>query len=199
MLAIIDYGMGNLRSVEKALESLGYKTKITRDFNDIKNSEGIILPGVGAFPKAMENLKAKNLDIILKEEVYKGKPLLGICLGMQLLFNSSEEITFTEGLGLIEGTVKKFEVKEKIPHMGWNNLKFNVKSPILNGIKEDSYVYFVHSFYANLKDENLNAYTEYGTKVPAVVSSGKVIGFQFHPEKSSDVGLKMLSNFKELL
>lgn len=199
MLAIIDYGMGNLRSVEKALESLGYKTKITGDFNDIKNSEGIILPGVGAFPKAMENLKAKNLDIILKEEVYKGKPLLGICLGMQLLFNSSEEITFTEGLGFIEGTVKKFEVKKKIPHMGWNNLKFNVPSPILNGIKEDSYVYFVHSFFANLKDENLNAYTEYGTKVPAVVSSGKVIGFQFHPEKSSEVGLKMLSNFKELL
>lgn len=199
MLAIIDYGMGNLRSVEKALETLGYKTKITGDLNDIKNAEGIILPGVGAFPKAMENLKAKNLDVILKEEVYKGKPLLGICLGMQLLFNSSEEIKFTEGLGFIEGTVKKFEVKEKIPHMGWNNLKFNVESPILNGIKEDSYVYFVHSFYANLKDENLNAYTEYGIKVPAVVSSGKVIGFQFHPEKSSDVGLKMLSNFKELL
>lgn len=199
MISIIDYGMGNLRSVEKALQSLGFETIITSSEKEIKNSKGIILPGVGAFPKAMENLKKNNLDEILKEEVKSGKPLIGICLGMQLLFDSSDEVTFTKGLGFIEGHVKKFEISEKIPHMGWNDLKFNIPTPMLKDIKEGEFVYFVHSFYADMKDKNLNAYTEYEIKVPAVVSNENVIGFQFHPEKSGNVGLRMLSNFKELI
>lgn len=199
MISIIDYGMGNLRSVEKALQSLGFETIITSSEKEIKNSKGIILPGVGAFPKAMENLKKNNLDEILKEEVKSGKPLIGICLGMQLLFDSSDEVTFTKGLGFIEGHVKKFEISEKIPHMGWNDLKYNVPTPMLKGIKEGEFVYFVHSFYADMKDKNINAYTEYEIKVPAVVSNDNVIGFQFHPEKSGNVGLRMLSNFKELI
>lgn len=199
MISIIDYGMGNLRSVEKALQLIGFDTIITSDEKEIKNSKGIILPGVGAFPKAMENLKKSNLDEILKEEVKSGKPLLGICLGMQLLFDSSDEVAFTKGLGFIEGHVKKFEISEKIPHMGWNDLKFNIPTPMLKDINEGEFVYFVHSFYADMKDKNLNAYTEYEIKVPAVVSNENVMGFQFHPEKSGNVGLRMLSNFKELI
>lgn len=199
MISIIDYGMGNLRSVEKALQSLGFQTIITSNEELIKRSKGIVLPGVGAFPKAMENLKKSNLDEILKEEVKSGKPLLGICLGMQLLFESSDEVTYTKGLGFIKGHVKKFEINEKIPHMGWNDLKYNIPNPMLKGINEGEFVYFVHSFYADMNEKNLNAYTEYEIKVPAVVSNENVIGFQFHPEKSGDVGLRMLSNFKELI
>ncbi|GIM28233.1 imidazole glycerol phosphate synthase subunit HisH [Clostridium polyendosporum] len=197
MIAIIDYGMGNLRSVEKALEALGIESKITDDPQEIRDSKAIILPGVGAFPAAMKRIKEKELDKLLKEEVAKGKLLLGICLGMQLLFESSDEVEFTEGLGFIQGHVKKLQIKEKVPHMGWNNLKFNEKSPFLNGIDEGSYVYFVHSFYADTKMENVNAYTEYEVVVPAVVSNKNVVGFQFHPEKSGTIGLKMLENIKE--
>lgn len=197
MIAIIDYGMGNLRSVEKALGALGIESKVTDDPQEIRDSKAIILPGVGAFPAAMKRIKEKELDKLLKEEVASGKLLLGICLGMQLLFESSEEVEFTEGLGFIEGHVKKLEIKEKVPHMGWNNLKFNENSPFLNGIDEGSYVYFVHSFYADTKMENVNAYTEYEVVVPAVVSNKNVVGFQFHPEKSGTIGLKMLENIKE--
>ncbi|GFP74024.1 imidazole glycerol phosphate synthase subunit HisH [Clostridium fungisolvens] len=199
MISIIDYGIGNLRSVEKALWSLGIESKITSNKDEIKSSSGIILPGVGAFPAAMKNLRERELDELLKEEVKEGKPLIGICLGMQLLFQSSDEVQYTEGLGFIDGQVKKFEIKEKVPHMGWNRLKFNVPSDTLKGIDEGSYVYFVHSYYAQTGKENVNAYAEYEVDVPAVVSKDNVIGFQFHPEKSGDVGLNILKNLKGLI
>jgi glutamine amidotransferase len=199
MISIIDYGIGNLRSVEKALWSLGIEAKITSDVKEIKTSKGIILPGVGAFPAAMANLRERELDFFLKEEAKSGKPLIGICLGMQLLFDSSDEVRYTEGLGLIDGQVKKFDIKEKVPHMGWNKLKFNVPSDALKGITEGSYVYFVHSFYAQTDKSNVNAYAEYEIEVPAIVSKENVIGFQFHPEKSGEVGLNILKNLKGLI
>lgn len=147
----------------------------------------------------MKRLKEKNLDEVLKQEKQSGKLILGICLGMQLLFNSSDEVKYTEGLGFIDGHIKKFEVDLKIPHMGWNSIKFNNYTPFLNGIKDGSYVYFVHSYYAQTDSKFVNAYTHYGVSVPAVVSCENVVGFQFHPEKSGEVGLKMLENIKEWL
>lgn len=199
-ISIIDYGMGNLRSVQKAFESIGIYPIITSNISEIESSHGIVLPGVGAFPDAMTNLKKLNLDEAVKKEVQKGKPLIGICLGMQLLFEESEEIKPTYGLGLIKGSVKKFEVDLKIPQIGWNDLSIPRKCEVLNGIDEGEYVYFVHSYYADLSDEtNLNAYCNYGIKVPAVVSKNNVFGLQFHPEKSGEVGIKMLKNFGELI
>ncbi|MDP4177756.1 MAG: imidazole glycerol phosphate synthase subunit HisH [Bacillota bacterium] len=201
LIRIIDYGMGNLRSVQKAVEFLGFQADISSNIDEIKNSTGIILPGVGAFPDAMKEIKEKGFDVLLKEMVYEKKiPLLGICLGMQLLFDESDEVQLTEGLGFIKGRVKKLEVDLKIPHMGWNNLKFNGKSPILEGVKEDSYVYFVHSFYADMANiEDLKASAEYGVTVPAVVAHENVYGTQFHPEKSGEAGMKMLKNFLEMV
>ncbi|KOF56898.1 MULTISPECIES: imidazole glycerol phosphate synthase subunit HisH [Clostridium] len=199
-IAIIDYGMGNLRSVQKAFEFIGVKPLITSKIQEIESSDAIILPGVGAFPDAMENLSRLNLDKIIVNEAKKGKPLMGICLGMQLLFNESEEVRLTEGLGLIDGRVKKFEVDLKIPQIGWNNINISKPCTVLKDTKEGEYVYFVHSYYAELKnEENLNAYCNYGVKVPAVVSRGNIFGLQFHPEKSGEVGIKMLKNFWELI
>jgi imidazole glycerol-phosphate synthase subunit HisH len=200
MISIIDYGMGNLRSVQKAFEFIGAKANITSDKNEILNSRGIILPGVGAFPDAMENIEKLQLDIVLKEAVKNGIPLMGICLGMQLLFNESSEVRKTAGLGFLNGKVTKFNVDLKIPHMGWNNLIIDRQCKILDGIKEGSYVYFVHSYYAKIEDsEVLNAHSFYGVDVPAIVSKGNVFGLQFHPEKSGEVGIKMLKNFWELI
>lgn len=199
MISIIDYGMGNLRSVQKALEYIGEEAVITSDRDEIEKSSGIILPGVGAFPDAMKNLKSRELDIILKKSVDQKKPVLGICLGMQLLFDESEEIELCSGLGLLKGRVKKLYGDIKIPHMGWNSLDIERNCAILDGINEGSYVYFVHSFYAELENkENLNATSSYGVDVPAVVSSGNLFGAQFHPEKSGDVGIEMLKNFVKL-
>lgn len=199
-IAIIDYGMGNLRSVQKAFEFIGVKPSITSKIEEIENSDAMVLPGVGAFPDAMESLSKLGLDKAIVNEVQKGKPLMGICLGMQLLFNESEEVRLTKGLGLIDGRVKKFEVDLKIPQIGWNNLNISKPCAVLNDTKEGEYVYFVHSYYADLKnEENLNAYCNYGIKVPAVVSSGNIFGLQFHPEKSGEVGINMLKNFWELI
>lgn len=201
MITIIDYGMGNLRSVQKAVEYLGFRANISSDKNEIKNSTGVILPGVGAFPDAMREIRKKGFDVLLKEMVYeKNIPLLGICLGMQLLFDESDEIERTEGLGFIKGKVKKLEVDLKIPHMGWNNISFNGKSPILEGVKEESYVYYVHSFYANMENmDDLKASAMYGVMVPAVVAHGNVYGTQFHPEKSGEAGMRILKNFIEMV
>lgn len=197
-IAIIDYGMGNLRSVQKAFESFGATCSITADSKEILSSSGVILPGVGAFPDAMESVKKLGFDVALKKAVDKKTPILGICLGMQLLFDSSSEIRDTKGLGLIKGNIKKFEVDLKIPHMGWNNLNIIKENALLQGVKNNSYVYFVHSYYAKLNEQNLNADTVYGIKVPAVVSSGNVFGTQFHPEKSGEPGIQMLKNFWNL-
>lgn len=199
MISIIDYGMGNLRSVQKALESIGEEAIITSDKEQIEKSDGVILPGVGAFPDAMENLKSKGLDEALKYVVSQNKPVLGICLGMQLLFTEGEEVKQCDGLGFIKGKIKRLYGDVKIPHMGWNSLKIEKKCPILEGIDEDSYVYFVHSFYAEMANkEDLNSTTFYGVDVPAIVSDKNLFGVQFHPEKSGDVGIQMLKNFAKL-
>ncbi len=199
MISIIDYGMGNLRSVQKALESIGEEAIITSDKEQISKSKGIILPGVGAFPDAMENLKSKGLDEALKYAVSQKKPVLGICLGMQLLFSQGDEVRVCDGLGFLEGKIQKLYGDVKIPHMGWNSLKIDKNCAILDDIDEGSYVYFVHSFYAEITNkENLNATSFYGMDVPAVVSDNNLFGVQFHPEKSGDVGIQMLKNFAGL-
>nr|WP_185652748.1 imidazole glycerol phosphate synthase subunit HisH [Clostridium sp. DJ247] len=200
VISIIDYGMGNLRSVQKAFEFIGAEAEITGNADDILNSKGIILPGVGAFPDAMENIKKMGMDKVLEEAVNNGTPLMGICLGMQLLFEESDEVRVTEGLGFLKGKVKKFQVDLKIPHMGWNDLIIDKPCEVLKDVKEGSYVYFVHSFYAEIQEEGvLNAHSFYGIDTPAVVSKGNVFGLQFHPEKSGEPGMQMLKNFWELI
>ncbi|WML35251.1 imidazole glycerol phosphate synthase subunit HisH [Clostridium sp. OS1-26] len=199
-ISIVDYGMGNLRSVEKAFEFIGAKAKITDNGEEIMSSSGILLPGVGAFPDAIENIKKLGLDKVLKEAVKNETPLMGICLGMQLLFEESEEVRITEGLGFLKGKIKKFEVDLKIPHMGWNDLIIDKPCEILEDVEEGSYVYFVHSFYAQIEEEGvLNAHSFYDIDTPAVVSKGNVFGLQFHPEKSGEPGMQMLKNFWELI
>lgn len=203
MIIIIDYGMGNLKSVYNALKSLGLKCKISSSIEEIRASKALILPGVGAFKDAMDNLCKNSLDKVIKEECEKGKFLLGICLGMQMLFNKGYESETRYGLGLLNGDIVKMEPKEqvKIPHMGWNNLEFNKQDRITRGLTGDSFVYYVHSFYARGYDkEDLVAFSNYGgLTIPGIVRKGNVIGAQFHPEKSGDIGLKILKNFGEMI
>ncbi|MCP8968652.1 imidazole glycerol phosphate synthase subunit HisH [Ectobacillus ponti] len=199
MIAIVDYGMGNLRSVSKALEHIGVSCVITDDAETIRKSDAIILPGVGAFPKAMKELQERGLVSLLQEEAATGKPFFGICLGMQLLFEASEEIEYTTGLGLLPGVVRKLPAGRKIPHMGWNALEKKQETPLMKGLDESPYVYYVHSYYADCPADVIDAGSPYGVFAPGLVSKGNIFGAQFHPEKSSDVGLKMLENFKELV
>jgi imidazole glycerol-phosphate synthase subunit HisH len=199
-IAIIDYGIGNLRSIQKALEYLGFSAEITGDRKTITVSDGIILPGVGAFPTAMEKLVSSGIDKTIYESVKLDKPILGICLGMQLLFQTGYEVKKCEGLGLLKGSVKKIKGNLKVPHMGWNKLNIDKGSPLFKDIEEGSYVYFVHSFYAELKERrNLIASTYYGSSLTAAVCEGKIFGVQFHPEKSGEIGLTMLKNFGEMI
>ncbi|PAB59711.1 imidazole glycerol phosphate synthase subunit HisH [Anaeromicrobium sediminis] len=197
MISVIDYGMGNLQSVSNALNYLDIPFMITNNKEEIKKSKAILIPGVGAFYDAMKNMRDMGLDKLIKKESTK-KPILGICLGMQILFEKGEEVKEIEGLGLIEGTVKKMEVDYKVPHIGWNNIKINNKSDILKDIDED-YVYFVHSYYAETLVEVVDAYCEYGINIPAIVSKGNIYGMQFHPEKSGVVGMRLLKNFWEVV
>lgn len=199
MIAIIDYGAGNIFSVKNALEHLGIDAKLTYDKSEIANADGVILPGVGAFGFAMEKLQESGLADIIKEQSAK-KPLLGICLGMQLLFDKSYEFGEHEGLGLIHGYVDKIDAPDLVvPHMGWNKLEKQNICPMLENVGDDSYVYFVHSYKAFCDDNSIAAYCEYGGKVPALVYDGKyVYGAQFHPEKSGDTGLTMLKSFAEI-
>ena len=205
MIVIIDYGMGNLKSVKNALDFLGLESKISSDREEIRKADGLILPGVGAFPDAMDTIEKLSLDKIIKEEVANNKPLLGICLGMQLLFEKGFEGLERAGLGLLKvNIVKMKEDKEnniKIPHIGWNNLIYNKKDPLFNDIEEGKFVYYVHSYFAQDYDnEDLIAYSEYGeNKIPGVVRRNNVMGAQFHPEKSGDIGLAILKNFGELI
>ena len=200
MIAIVDYGAGNIFSVKNALDFLDIENKLTADAKDLENADQIILPGVGAFPWAMKKLNESGLVPTIKEQA-KIKPFLGICLGMQLIFDKGYEFEETDGLGLIKGSVEKIEREElSVPHMGWNSLIYNKECPILNGIPEGEYVYFVHSYAAKCDDDSVAAYCDYGGKVTALVYDGKyVIGTQFHPEKSGKAGLKMLKNFSELV
>ena len=201
MIAIIDYDAGNIKSVEKALQKLGQEVVITRDAHTILQADKVILPGVGAFGDAMANLKAYGLDKVIWQVVEKGTPFLGICLGLQLLFESSDETEGVEGLGILEGEIVRIPEGEnlKIPHMGWNSLHLQNGGRLFKGLEEESYVYFVHSYYLKAKDpEIVKATTQYGVTIDASVEKGNVFACQFHPEKSSDVGLKILKNFVEI-
>ena len=196
--AIVDYGVGNLKSVTNAMNYLGLKTVITSDAAELERADAVILPGVGAFPDAAEKLRAPGLDRVLIAQAKK-KPVLGICLGMQLLFDRGEEVRPCEGLGLVPGHVAKIQTEYKLPHIGWNSLEFQNDSPIFKGLDNGAYVYFVHTFcgYAN-SESNVIARTQYGPSVVAAVSHGNVFGCQFHPEKSGETGLAILKNFGEL-
>jgi len=199
MISIIDYGVGNLFSLSSSFEKIGAQTIITNDRATISSSDKIILPGVGAFGDAILKLKETGLDKIIKEEVKKGKKLLGICLGMQLLFDKSYEFGEFDGLGLIKGKVVPMkgyiDDKLNIPHTGWNLLKIKKEHPLFRYIKNEDYVYFVHSYFATDCDENVIATTEYDKEITAAVAKDNVAGMQFHPEKSGDVGLSILRAF----
>lgn len=199
MIAIIDYGAGNLFSVQNALNYLGIDSKITSDKQEIINADRLILPGVGAFGDAMYKLSKSELVDTVKSEAVK-KPFLGICLGMQLLFEKSFEFGEHEGLGLIKGSVKLMRPDGNlaVPQMGWNALEYNRKCPLLNGVDEGQYVYFVHSYAADCASEDVYAYVDYGGRVPALVGNGTVYGAQFHPEKSGETGLEILRRFSML-
>lgn len=194
-IAIVDYGVGNLMSVTNALKYVGCESKVTDQAAELERADGIILPGVGAFPDAADKLVQTGLVDTLKAQVQR-KPLLGICLGMQLLFDWSSEVRKTDGLGLVPGQVERIETALKLPHIGWNSLSFPNPSPLFAGLEDGSYVYFVHSFCGSAaQPENVIAVTDYGTEVLAAVQSGNVFGTQFHPEKSGDVGMQILKNF----
>ena len=203
MIAIIDYGMGNLKSVKNAIDFLGILSVLTKDKEVIRNSNAVILPGVGAFKQAMDNLKEDNLDIFIKDLANEGKLILGICLGMQILFEEGFEGERCQGLGLIKGNIRKIQPKEKvkIPHMAWNKIVINNNDDIINGLSGDNFLYYVHSFMAcEYMDENLIAYSNYGgVKVPGIVRKDNVIGMQFHPEKSGETGLNLLKKFGEMI
>lgn len=201
MTAIIDYDAGNIRSVEKALRYLGEDTIITDDGETILQADRIILPGVGAFGNAMENLKKRGLDQVIREAVKRNIPFLGICLGLQLLFEESEEAPGVEGLGILKGKIRKIPAAEglKIPHMGWNSLHLAHNGQLFAGISDQVYVYFVHSYFLCADEEEIvKASVEYGTHIHASVEKDRVFACQFHPEKSGEVGLKILKNFIEL-
>lgn len=200
-IAIIDYGSGNLRSVQKALEEVGFAAEITKDKASIRGAKGVILPGVGSFDAAITELRSLGLESAIEEAIARGKPFLGICLGLQHLFEASEEGT-QKGLGILKGKVKKFNFSEtmwsnlSIPHMGWNRLLFKHRSPLLDGVEEGSMVYFAHSYYVVPEDPMVTATaTDYGTEFVSSICKGNLFGLQFHPEKSGATGLKILKNF----
>ena len=198
MIAIIDYDAGNIKSVEKALLLLGQEVKITDDAKEILSAEKVVLPGVGAFGDAMGNLERRGLVPVIRETVEKGTPFLGICLGLQLLFERSDEAPGVAGLGILPGEILRIPSKEglKIPHMGWNSLRLEHGGRLFDQVSEQSYVYFVHSYYLKAGEEEIvKASTEYGVHIHASVEKGNVFACQFHPEKSSEVGLRILSNF----
>ena len=201
MVAIIDYDAGNIKSVEKALLLLGQEVKITGDAEEILNTDKVILPGVGAFGDAMANLKKRGLDEVIRKVAGKGTPFLGICLGLQLLFESSDEAPGVKGLGILPGEILRIPPAQgvKIPHMGWNSLHLENNGRLFCGIEEQSYVYFVHSYYLKAGEEDIvKASAEYGVHIHASVEKGNVFACQFHPEKSGDVGLQILKNFVDL-
>ena len=196
--AIVDYGVGNLKSVANAMAYVGQRTLVTGDAGELEQADAIILPGVGAFPDAAEKLRRTGLDKSLLAQAGR-KPILGICLGMQLLLDRGEEGKECEGLGLVSGSVKRIKTEYKLPHIGWNSLSFQNNSPLFRGLEDGTYAYFVHSYCAFARnEEDVIARTEYGASVVAAVAHGGVYGCQFHPEKSGEAGLLILKNFGEL-
>ena len=198
MITIIDYGAGNIRSIEKALQFIGEEVLLTGDPEKIRTAEKLVLPGVGSFGEAMENLNRCGLTEVIREAAARHIPLMGICLGLQLLFERSEESPGVEGLGILQGEVLRIPDTPglKIPHMGWNSLHLQNGGRLFRGVSEDAYVYFVHSYYLKAAEEEIvKAVTEYGVSIHAAVEKDNVFATQFHPEKSSDVGLTMLRNF----
>ena len=201
MIAVLDYDAGNIKSVEKALNFLGEEVKITRDRDEILSADGVILPGVGAFGDAMEKLHQYGLVDVIREVADRQIPFLGICLGLQLMFESSEETPGVEGLHLLDGRIRRIPAAPglKIPHIGWNDLTFPNEGRIFRDVEEHSYVYFVHSYYLEAADPSIvTATTEYGTLIHASVEKNNIFACQFHPEKSSRIGMKILQNFIEI-
>ena len=201
MIAIIDYNAGNLKSVEKALHFLGQECVVTRDFHEIEQADKVILPGVGAFGDAMGQLKKYELDKVIREVTEKETPFLGICLGLQLLFEGSDESQGVEGLHILDGAIRRIldQPGLKIPHIGWNSLNLQNNGRLFAGLEEHPYVYFVHSYYLQAKDEQIvKATTEYSTTIHSSVEKDNIFACQFHPEKSGDVGLAILKNFAQL-
>ncbi len=201
MIAVIDYDAGNLKSVEKALLSLGQETLVTRDRQELLGADKVILPGVGNFGDAMGKLRAYGLEPVIQEIAKRRIPFLGICLGLQLLFEESEEAPGVPGLGILKGKILRIPAEEglKIPHIGWNSLELQNKGKLFEGLEEEPYVYFVHSYYLKAEDESIvKAVTEYGTRIHASVEQDNVFACQFHPEKSSSTGLQILKNFADL-
>ena len=200
MIAIIDYGAGNLQSVEKALRHLGCQCQITADPGELAAAQAAVLPGVGAFGDAMGQLRARGLEEPIRQFVSSGKPFLGICLGLQILFEESEESPGVKGLGLLRGKVLRLPKESglKIPHIGWNSLSVGKPGGLFAGVEGEPYVYFVHSYYLRAEEDVVTATAEYGTTIHAAVQKGNLLACQFHPEKSGQVGLKLLENFKAM-
>lgn len=202
MIAIIDYGAGNIQSVKKALNYIGCDTFITNDKTKISNADGVILPGVGSFGDTMDSINSYGLKDAIIEYTKSGKPFLGICLGLQLLFPKSDESPDKDGLGIFDGNVKKIpsDTGLKIPHIGWNSLDIKKQDGLFKGIGKNPYVYFVHSYFLDAKDKNIvSAQTEYGVKIDAAIENNNVFAVQFHPEKSGETGLKILKNFADIV
>ncbi len=200
MNVIVDYDVGNLDSLLRGLDKAGIKSIVSKDLKVIEQASSLVLPGVGAFKEAMHSLEASGLIPSIQAHIKAGKPLLGICLGMQLLYEGSEEYGYTEGLGFLNGTIRPLKTTVKVPHMGWNQLVFNKPDDtLLRFINEGDYVYFVHSFYADADMDSVVAYANYGVKVPAIIRKDNVFATQFHPEKSGIVGENIFKAYKEVL
>jgi glutamine amidotransferase len=195
-VVIIDYGVGNLRSVEKAFAAAGASAIVSDDERVLGEAEALVLPGVGAFGACMNELKSRGFDALVRERVKAGVPLLGVCVGMQMLFEESEEFGRSEGLGLLKGRVRRFDKSLRVPHVGWNQVKTKRDHPLFGGVEDESFFYFVHSYYCEAEDaEDAIGETEYGVAYASVVARGRVCGVQFHPEKSQAAGLHLLRNF----
>ena len=195
MIAIVDYGIGNLGSVTKGFRRAGAEVELSGDPEVLRRASALVLPGDGAFAAAMDEIESRGLALVLREAIERGTPLLGICVGMQLLFEESEEHGRHRGLGILPGRVRRFEGDLPVPHMGWNTLRARRPHPVLEGVEDGAHVYFVHSYYCDAPDEVVIAASDYGREFPAIVGRGPVLGLQFHPEKSQGVGLRLAANF----
>ena len=195
MIAVVDYGIGNLGSVTKGFRRAGAEVELSGDPEVLRRADALVLPGDGAFAAAMAEIEGRGLTPVLREAIERGTPLLGICIGMQLLFEESEEHGQYRGLGVLPGRVRRFEGELPVPHMGWNTLRSRRPHPVMDGVEDGAHVYFVHSYYCDASDDVVIAASDYGREFPAIVGRGNVLGLQFHPEKSQGVGLRLAANF----